>query len=310
MRGFESRRPLHFAPALRRSPRRRVGSPDGPVRRGFGSWAAISVEMASRVHTHRRGSDLIRLVPREPRQICSPAGLRCRRVRSNRPGSDCCRAPRTIRRVSGRGSGIVTRSPSTSSGSPGIVGVPPRADLAPDLRRSSGFDAGGALDGRPRPARASRCRRPCSSSARRRWSSPPGSCSRGSCAAGRSTRSPRHSLAAMVAAVLKDTLLLGTLGAFGLFMAPILIGVDLAIIAAALWLPPLSRWTCRCVASGAGATARRHRVAARWPRSSAIVWSRAGASSSWPARSCRSSTCCPTTSGRSSTSGRSAGSRR
>lgn len=42
-------------------------------------------------------------------------------------------------------------------------------------------------------------------------------------------------LAAMVAAVLKDTLLLGTLAAFGLFRAPVLIAIDVLVIAA-LWL--------------------------------------------------------------------------
>lgn len=43
-------------------------------------------------------------------------------------------------------------------------------------------------------------------------------------------------LAAMVAAVLKDTLLLGSLAAFGLFRAPLLIAIDAPVIAA-LWLP-------------------------------------------------------------------------
>jgi hypothetical protein len=47
-------------------------------------------------------------------------------------------------------------------------------------------------------------------------------------------------LAAMVAAVLKDTLLLGTLAAFGLFRAPLLIGLDVVILAT-LWAPPLGR---------------------------------------------------------------------
>jgi hypothetical protein len=47
-------------------------------------------------------------------------------------------------------------------------------------------------------------------------------------------------LASMVAAVLKDTLLLGTLAAVGWFRAPLLIGLDLAIVAA-LWAPPLGR---------------------------------------------------------------------
>jgi len=45
-------------------------------------------------------------------------------------------------------------------------------------------------------------------------------------------------IVAMVAAVLKDTLLLGTLAAFGLFRAPFLIGIDAVIIALA-WLPQL-----------------------------------------------------------------------
>jgi hypothetical protein len=45
-------------------------------------------------------------------------------------------------------------------------------------------------------------------------------------------------IAAMVAAVLKDTVLLGTLAAFGLFRAPLLIGIDVAVVAAA-WLPQL-----------------------------------------------------------------------
>jgi hypothetical protein len=47
-------------------------------------------------------------------------------------------------------------------------------------------------------------------------------------------------LVAMVAAVLKDTLLLGTLAGFGLFRAPILLAIDAALIAA-LWLPAASR---------------------------------------------------------------------
>jgi hypothetical protein len=46
-------------------------------------------------------------------------------------------------------------------------------------------------------------------------------------------------IVAMVAAVLKDTLLLGTLAGFGLFRAPLLIGIDVVILAAA-WLPPLT----------------------------------------------------------------------
>jgi hypothetical protein len=48
-------------------------------------------------------------------------------------------------------------------------------------------------------------------------------------------------LAAMVAAVLKDTLLLGLLGAFGLFVAPVLISIDVAVIAGALAIPAISR---------------------------------------------------------------------
>jgi len=46
-------------------------------------------------------------------------------------------------------------------------------------------------------------------------------------------------IAAMVGAVLKDTLLLGTLGAVGLFRSPILIGIDVVIVAAAV-LPPFA----------------------------------------------------------------------
>lgn len=48
-------------------------------------------------------------------------------------------------------------------------------------------------------------------------------------------------IAAMVAAVLKDTLLLGTLAAFGLFRAPVLIAIDLAIVAAAVVGPSARR---------------------------------------------------------------------
>jgi hypothetical protein len=49
-------------------------------------------------------------------------------------------------------------------------------------------------------------------------------------------------LAAMVAAILKDTLLLGTLAAFGLFLQPILIVMDAALIGAGLWLLASRRW--------------------------------------------------------------------
>jgi hypothetical protein len=47
-------------------------------------------------------------------------------------------------------------------------------------------------------------------------------------------------IAAMVVAVLKDTVLLGTLGGFGLFLAPVLAVIDILIVAAAV-LPPLRR---------------------------------------------------------------------
>ncbi len=49
-------------------------------------------------------------------------------------------------------------------------------------------------------------------------------------------------LAAMVAAVLKGTLLLGTLAAFGLFLQPILVAIDVAILAA-LAIPRAKAWT-------------------------------------------------------------------
>jgi hypothetical protein len=48
-------------------------------------------------------------------------------------------------------------------------------------------------------------------------------------------------IASMVAAVLKDTLLLGTLAAVGAFRQPVLIGIDVGIVVAALWLPAISR---------------------------------------------------------------------
>ena len=57
-------------------------------------------------------------------------------------------------------------------------------------------------------------------------------------------------IAAMVAAVLKDTVLLGVLGAFGLFRAPFLIGVDVAIVAVALGAPQLSARTRPVTAFG------------------------------------------------------------
>lgn len=49
-------------------------------------------------------------------------------------------------------------------------------------------------------------------------------------------------LAAMVAAVLKDTLLLGSVAAFGLFVQPILIVADVALVGAGLWLLASRRW--------------------------------------------------------------------
>ena len=48
-------------------------------------------------------------------------------------------------------------------------------------------------------------------------------------------------VASMVVAVLKDTLLIGLLGGFGLFRAPVLIGIDMVVVLAALGLPQLSR---------------------------------------------------------------------
>jgi hypothetical protein len=47
-------------------------------------------------------------------------------------------------------------------------------------------------------------------------------------------------VAAMVAAVIKDTFLLGTLAAFGAFRGPVLIAIDVAIIASGLWLTPVA----------------------------------------------------------------------
>lgn len=56
--------------------------------------------------------------------------------------------------------------------------------------------------------------------------------------------------AAMVAAVLKDTLLLGLLGGFGLFRAPVLIGLDLLILLAAVRPRPIARHLRPLVAFG------------------------------------------------------------
>lgn len=57
-------------------------------------------------------------------------------------------------------------------------------------------------------------------------------------------------LAAMVAAVLKDTVLLGLLGGFGLFLAPVLIGLNLLILLLALGPSPISRYLRPLVAFG------------------------------------------------------------
>jgi hypothetical protein len=79
-------------------------------------------------------------------------------------------------------------------------------------------------------------------------------------------------IAAMVAAVLKDTVLLGVLGAFGLFRAPVLIGIDVAIVAAALWAPRLSAGALPVTAFGGW----RHALESigSWPLAAlvAIVW--------------------------------------
>ena len=48
-------------------------------------------------------------------------------------------------------------------------------------------------------------------------------------------------LAAMVAAVLKDTLLLGILGAIGLFLAPVLLAVNVGVVLVAIAIPRLAR---------------------------------------------------------------------
>ena len=48
-------------------------------------------------------------------------------------------------------------------------------------------------------------------------------------------------LAAMVAAVLKDTLLLGLLGGFGLFQAPVLLGANLAVLVGGVLVPAITR---------------------------------------------------------------------
>ncbi|HJP88083.1 MAG TPA: hypothetical protein VJ850_03505 [Candidatus Limnocylindrales bacterium] len=48
-------------------------------------------------------------------------------------------------------------------------------------------------------------------------------------------------VASMVAAVIKDTFLLGTLAAVGAFRSPVLIAIDVAIVAAGLWLAPVAK---------------------------------------------------------------------
>ncbi len=50
-------------------------------------------------------------------------------------------------------------------------------------------------------------------------------------------------LAAMVAVVLKDTVLLGLLGGFGLFVAPVLLGANVAIVVGGFWVSPIARHT-------------------------------------------------------------------
>jgi hypothetical protein len=57
-------------------------------------------------------------------------------------------------------------------------------------------------------------------------------------------------LAAMVAAVLKDTLLLGSLAAVGLFLQPILLVIDVAIVALGLWLFGRGRSTPTLIDAG------------------------------------------------------------
>ena len=48
-------------------------------------------------------------------------------------------------------------------------------------------------------------------------------------------------LASMVAAVLKDTVLLGLLGGFGLFQAPVLLGANIAVLVGGLFVPAITR---------------------------------------------------------------------
>ena len=47
--------------------------------------------------------------------------------------------------------------------------------------------------------------------------------------------------AAFVAAVIKDTFLLGTLAAAGAFRSPVLLAIDVAIVAAGMWLHPVAK---------------------------------------------------------------------
>ena len=78
-------------------------------------------------------------------------------------------------------------------------------------------------------------------------------------------------IAAMVAAVLKDTVLLGTLAAFGLFLAPLLTLIDVLIVAAAL-LPAVRRYLRPITAVGSW----RDQFASigSWPLAAlvAVVW--------------------------------------
>jgi hypothetical protein len=79
-------------------------------------------------------------------------------------------------------------------------------------------------------------------------------------------------IAAMVAAVLKDTVLLGVVGAVGLFRAPFLIGIDALIIVAALWAPQVKARARPVTAFGGWRDA--WESVGSWPLAAlvAIVW--------------------------------------
>ena len=79
-------------------------------------------------------------------------------------------------------------------------------------------------------------------------------------------------LTAMVAAVLKDTLLLGTLAAFGLFLQPILLGLDVALIAAGLWLLASRRWRPPLIDAGSWRVAAGHGTSITIVALVAVVW--------------------------------------